>query len=100
MKIRDNLIQRIVMLRKQNYAITDIQACLQADNENLSLNAIDQILKDEGFAPLLKRTRQERLSIQWPQKLEAPRSQPYKLTNEVYSITVDNQKIMSVFKLR
>ena len=26
--------------------------------------------------------------------------QPYKLTNEVYSISVDNQKIMSVFKLR
>jgi hypothetical protein len=26
--------------------------------------------------------------------------QPYKLTNEVYSIIVDNQKILSVFKLR
>jgi TM2 domain-containing membrane protein YozV len=26
--------------------------------------------------------------------------QPYKLANEVYSISVDNQKIMSVFKLR
>ena len=26
--------------------------------------------------------------------------QPYKLTNEVYSISIDNKKIMSVFKLR
>ena len=26
--------------------------------------------------------------------------QPYILTNEVYSISIDNQKIMSVFKLR
>jgi hypothetical protein len=26
--------------------------------------------------------------------------QPYQLTNEVYSITVDNQKILSIFKLR
>lgn len=84
-RTKHDLIQRIVMLRKQNYAITDIQACLQADKENLSLNAIDQILKDEGFAPLLKRTRQERLSIQWPQKLEAPRSQAYKLVDEQFA---------------
>lgn len=61
-------IDRITALRKQNHSIRDIQAFLCAENVSISLDTIDKILKADGFAPLPKRTRQERLSSQLPQK--------------------------------
>jgi hypothetical protein len=53
----------VVSLRKQNYAITDIRATLNAKGLMLSLDTINTILKQEGFASLPKRTHQERVSI-------------------------------------
>lgn len=80
-----DLIHEIVSLRKQNLSIQDINVILAAKDHPLSLNTIDQILKDEGFAPLPKRTRKERLSLKIPAKLEAPICAPLTITKEEFS---------------
>ena len=67
-KTNANVIDQIIKLRKQNNAITDIKAILNAQNISISFDTIDKILKSEGFAPLPKRTRQERLNAQLPKK--------------------------------
>jgi len=71
-KTEEEIIVQIVALRKQNYSIQDIRAVLDAQGRSLSLDTIDKILKAEGFAPLPKRTRRERLAIRVPAKIEAP----------------------------
>ena len=80
-----NIIDRVVALRKKNHAITDIKANLHADNIDLSLDTIDNILKEEGFSPLPKRTQQERRSLLLPSKLEAPRSTCLEIKDEVFT---------------
>jgi hypothetical protein len=81
---QNNTIDQIVMLRKQNYSIADIKSYLHAENISLSLETIDNILKEEGFAPLLKRTHQERRAIALPKKMETPKSKKLNLTNEEF----------------
>jgi len=75
----------VIMLRKQNYAITDIRAALDAKNMPLSLDKINNILKNEGFAALPKRTHQERVSIQLPKKIIPPESVTWKYSDEIFS---------------
>jgi len=82
---KNETVRRIVALRKQNYSIADIKVNLEADAKKISLDTIDQILKFEGFAPLPKRTRKERLAIAMPSKLEAPKSIPLELRDEEFS---------------
>jgi len=82
---KNETVRRIVALCKQNYSIADIKVSLDAEVINISLDTIDQILKSEGFAPLPKRTRKERLAIAMPSKLEAPKSIPLELTDEEFS---------------
>lgn len=53
-----------------------IRVILEADGHRISLDTINNILKSEGFAPLPKRTRQERLEAKIPPKIEAPESVP------------------------
>lgn len=84
-RIELNIIERIVALRKQNYAITDIKVNLHADHVDLSLDTIDNILKEEGFAPLPKRTKQERRTLMLPPKIEAPRSINLEIKDEVFT---------------
>ncbi len=67
----DETLKKIVALRKQNYAITDIKSVLEAEGKNISLETVDNILKAEGFAPLPKRTRRQRLAVRLPEKIEA-----------------------------
>jgi len=81
-------IEEIVLLRKRNYAITDIQVHLNAKQIKLSLNAIDEILKSEGFAPLPKRTRIERLSTMLPEKFKAPRSISLTTMNDEFTTEI------------
>jgi hypothetical protein len=79
------IVEKIVALRKQNYSIADIKAGLHADNQAPSLNTIDKILKAQGFAPLPKRTRQERLTTQIPKTLKAPKSATLLIRNESFT---------------
>lgn len=89
-KRRTNIktVHKIVTLRKRNYSITDIRAALDAEGKKISLDTIDKILKSEGFAPLPKRTNQERLSVGPPEKYEAPKSCPFKPENEVFNTEI------------
>ena len=79
------IIDRITSLRKQNYSINDIKVVLDSEKRSVSLDTIDKILKEEGFAPLPKRTRQERMDIKLPKKLEPPKSISLELINEEFS---------------
>lgn len=79
------VVEWVVALRKKNYAITDIRAALQTKKHMLSLRTIDTILKQEGFAPLPKRTHQERLDIHLPKKITPPESVTWEPTNETFS---------------
>lgn len=78
-------IELIVSLRKRNYSITDIKVLLDSKNIKVSLDTIDKILKSEGFAPLPKRTRMERLAVSITEKIEAPKSVAIELANEKFS---------------
>jgi hypothetical protein len=80
-----DLVGQIVALRKRNYAITDIKATLQASGPAPSLETIDRILKAEGFAPLPKRTRQQRLDVAPPAKFTPPRSTTLNILDEEFT---------------
>jgi hypothetical protein len=75
-------IDLIVALRKKNYSIQDIRLALSAQNISVGLNTIDQILKDEGFSPLPRRTRLERQTIVPPQKICSPKCQAITRQND------------------
>jgi hypothetical protein len=78
------VVQRIVALRKRNFSITDIKSVLDAEQCCVSLDTIDRILKSEGFAPLPKRTRQQRLVALPPEKLPAPASESLSIAEEQF----------------
>lgn len=69
---KNEVIENVIALRKQNHSISDIHSILCAKGEKLSLSCIDNILKDEGFAPLYRRTRQERKETSVPKALIPP----------------------------
>ncbi|MCP3945056.1 MAG: hypothetical protein GY710_26760, partial [Desulfobacteraceae bacterium] len=81
----DETLKKIVALRKQNYAITDIKSVLEAEGKNISLETVDNILKAEGFAPLPKRTRRQRLAVRLPEKIEAPHCVSLEITDEEFT---------------
>ena len=80
----EDAVQQIVALRKRNYSIADIKSVLDADQCIVSLDTIDRILKSQGFAPLPKRTRQQRLAVSPPEKLSAPSSESLRVTDEQF----------------
>jgi hypothetical protein len=57
---RDAVRERILVLRKQNYSIYDIQRALEESGHRLSPAAISQTLTEEGFARLPRRSDEER----------------------------------------
>ncbi|MCP4401460.1 MAG: hypothetical protein GY801_29700 [bacterium] len=77
-------IDLIVALRKKNYSIQDIRRLLSAQDISIGLNTIDQILKDEGFSPLPRRTCRERNAIVPPEKLTPPKCQAITRANETF----------------
>jgi hypothetical protein len=81
----EQTIELIVALRKRNYSIADIKVFLDSKGKTVSLDTIDKVLKDEGFAPLPKRTRRERLAVSAPGRIEAPKSVALDLTDEKFT---------------
>lgn len=67
---REAVQDRVVELRKQNYSVYDIQRILRQEGIKVSHVLISQILKDEGFAKLPRRTDEERLPIARPEPSE------------------------------
>lgn len=56
---KDLVRMEAITLRKQNYPIYDIQALLRAKGHIISHTAISEILREEGFARLPKRSKAE-----------------------------------------
>ncbi len=81
----DETVATVVSLRKQNHSIADIKAILAAQQIDISLSTVDNILKEEGFAPLPKRTRQERSSTLMPLKFAAQPSAELDIINESFT---------------
>lgn len=56
----EDIQEKIVAWRKHNKSVTDIRnIILEEENVTVSISTIDRILRDEGFAPLPKRTYKE-----------------------------------------
>lgn len=56
---------RIIELRKQNYAIEEIEEVLRREQYDITAKTIHEVLKEEGFARLFRRTQAEkRIALQ------------------------------------
>ena len=58
-QVSDFVYERIVSLRKSNHSIYEIKEILSTDDIKTSLQTINRILDDEGFAKLPRRTKKE-----------------------------------------
>lgn len=64
----DPLRQKIIRARKQNASVYDIQRSLEQEGHQLSTVWISNLLKEEGFAPLPRRPKEERLERPRPEQ--------------------------------
>ena len=55
----DFIQERIISLRKSNHSVYDIRDILSEEGFHTSIQTIDRIIKDEGFAKLPRRTKEE-----------------------------------------
>lgn len=62
----DPVRRQIVLLRKQNYSVYDIQATLRHEGVARSIPAIAAVLREEGFARLPRRRDEERPAVLRP----------------------------------
>jgi transposase len=71
--VEDEIEQLIISLRKKNHSIVDIKVILDAKNIHLNLNQIDKILKEDGFAKLIRRNKTDMSQIAVPAKIKPPK---------------------------
>lgn len=81
----DSIREEIISLRKRNYSILDIKASLDACGLKISHETINEVLKEEGFSRLPRRTYTEKNHLTLPEKLEAPRSSKLDFKEEEFS---------------
>ncbi len=81
----EEIVEQIVDLRKKNHSVGDIKAILDSYGKQIALTTIDNILKDQGFAPLPRRTRKERHAVTIPENFKAPICQPLELKEEEFT---------------
>lgn len=82
-KIKDTIIE----LRKKNLSIIDIKSILDAKGSKISLDAIDTLLKNEGFTRLPRRTREEKFKLVVPNSITAPQASSINLEVDEEFIT-------------
>ena len=58
--VRDRLRERVIAMRKKNLSVYDIQSELHEVDEDISINALSVLLREEGFARLPRRKDEER----------------------------------------
>ena len=68
---RDRVRERVVALRKRNLSVYDIQRELREAGEELSINSLSILLKEEGFARLPRRRDDERPAGPRPERAAA-----------------------------
>lgn len=64
---RDRVRELVVTLRKGNLSVYDIQRELRAQGQDLSINSLAILLREEGFARLPRRADEERPTATKPQ---------------------------------
>ena len=62
--------KRIIELRKKNYSVYDIQRMLVMEGKKISHVAIEGILKEEGFARLLRRKKEDKPFVDTVQPIQ------------------------------
>jgi len=82
----------IINLRKHNYSADDIVVVGQAKGYDFKYNFVYELLKSEGFAPLFRRTKQEKEQLANPIE-HAPQSQA--VEDRVEKFTSNNLGIMA-----
>lgn len=58
-RIPDSVSEKIVALRKRNHSVYDIRDILERDDIKTSIQTINRVLREEGFAKLPRRTGEE-----------------------------------------
>ncbi len=65
--VRDRLRDKVVAMRKRNLSVYDMQRELGKEGEEVSINTLAVILREEGFAPLPRRRDEERPPVPAPE---------------------------------
>lgn len=65
--VRDRLRDKVVAMRKKNLSVYDMQREFAEAGEEVSINTLSVILREEGFAPLPRRRDEERPSVAAPE---------------------------------
>lgn len=65
--VRDRVRERAVALRKRNLSVYDIRRELREEGEEVSINALSVLLREEGFARLPRRPDEERPQVPSPE---------------------------------
>jgi hypothetical protein len=79
----NSINEQIINLRKLNYSTEDIRALLHSQGCKISYGYINTLLKKEGFARLLRRSKHDKYELQQP-KMVAPISKKVIIKNENY----------------
>ncbi len=54
----------VIVLRNRGYASTDIQAALKLKNKNISISLVEQVIREEKYDALSRRTREKKRKIE------------------------------------
>ena len=65
--VRDRLRDKVVAMRKRNLSVYDMKRELREAGEEVSINTLAVILREEGFAPLPRRRDEERPPVPAPE---------------------------------
>ena len=80
-------LDTIIALRKRNYSVYDISQSLKADGIPLSVTAVREVLKSEGFARLPRRLDEERLQQPRPTVEEVSDARSFSLEPTEFTTT-------------
>jgi hypothetical protein len=75
----------IIELRQKNHSIIDIKAILEAKGYKISLDTINNVLKDAGFTRLPRRSSSSKYSLEVPKSIDSPKSIELEICNEKFS---------------
>jgi transposase len=81
----DSHREKIIELRKLNHSILDIKTALEGIGVKVSHETINEVLKEEGFSRLPRRTYVEKNQLALPKKIIPPRASELDLKTEEFS---------------
>ena len=83
----DNELQELIIsFRKKNFSVPDIVAFVNAKNYNVSISYVGNLLRNEGFSRLQRRSAQDKRLLEIT-KIEAPKAEMLKFVSESFHST-------------